>query len=64
MQWQCYCCVASRKSVQYKVDNKTKIKADIVFFLLFSKNSKKKKGMASKYIQISAKRKERKVQCK
>ena len=45
MQWQCYCCVASRKSVQYKVDNKTKIKADIVFFFYyFPKTPKRRKG--------------------
>ena len=44
MQWQCYCCVASRKSVQYKVDNKTKIKADIVFFfIIFQKLQKEER---------------------
>ena len=31
----------------------------ILFFFSFSKNPKKKNGMASKYIQISAKRRER-----
>ena len=44
-----YFCVPNDKSTQYKVENKAKIKTGIVFF----KNSKKKKGMSSKYIWIS-----------
>ena len=50
-----YCCVSSCKNTRYKVDNKAKIKRGINFFF---KNSKKKKGLASKHIQIFAKRKE------
>ena len=54
-----YCCVSNCKSTQYKVDNKAKIKTSIVFFFHFPKTPPKKKGMASKYIEISAKRRER-----
>ena len=53
-----YYCVPNCRSTQYKVDNKAKIKTGIVFFS-FCKYPKKKKGMASKYVQISAKRRER-----
>ena len=42
-----YCCVPNCKSIQYKVDNKAKIKTGIAFFSS-CKNSKKKKGLASK----------------
>ena len=51
--------VPNCKSTQYKVDNKAKIKSSIVFFFHFQKTTKKKKAMASRYIQISAKRMER-----
>ena len=52
-----YCYVPNCKSTQSKVINKAKTKTGIAFFHF--QKPKKKKGMASKYIQISAKTKER-----
>ena len=52
-----YYCVPNCKSIECKVNNKAKIKTGIVFFIF--QKPQKKKGMASKYIQISAKGRER-----
>ena len=59
-----HCCVPNCKSTQYKciTIQRPRLK-QALFFFSFSKNSIKKKGMASKHIQIWTKRRERCKQC-